>query len=112
MLVNRITSLKNFILVPIILVFLFTVIVSNYDLREVYSQQEGDMSMQISSDSEESITSYLDALIKAPLLVSQSTIVGIVFSQIILSNLLRTRILLVNSDRSNNTVKIDRDRRG
>jgi copper transport protein len=107
--VSRITSLKNFILVPLILVFLFTVIVSNYDFdREVYSQQEGDMSMQISSDSEESITSYIDALIKAPLLVSQSTIVGIVFSQIILSNLLRNRILLVNSDRSNNTVKIDR----
>lgn len=105
--VSRITILKNFILVPVILVFLFTVIISNYDLREVHSQQEGDMSMQISSDSEESITSYVDALIKAPLLVSQSTIVGIVFSQIMLSNILRTRILLVNSDRPNNSVKID-----
>jgi copper transport protein len=66
------------------------------------------MSMQMPSDSEESITSYADALIKAPLLVSQSTIVGIVFSQIILSNILRTRVLLVNSERSDNTLKIDR----
>lgn len=89
--------------------FLFAVIISNYGLdRQVHSQQEGDMSMQIPSDSEESITSYVDALIKAPLLVSQSTIVGIVFSQIILSNILRTRILLVSSDRSNITLKIDR----
>jgi putative copper export protein len=63
--------------------------------------------MQTSSDSEESVTSYVDALIKAPLLVSQSTIVGIVFSQIMLSNILRTRIVLANSDRSNNTLKID-----
>jgi copper transport protein len=89
-------------------VFLFTIIISEYDFDRVHSQQEEDMSLRISSDSEESITSYVDALIKVPLLVSQSTIVGIVFSQIVLSNILRTRILLVNSDRSNNTIKIDR----
>ena len=47
--------------------------------------------MSGSSGSEESVTSYLDALLKAPLLVSQTTIVGIVFSQIILSNKLHMR---------------------
>jgi copper transport protein len=109
MLVSQITHLKNFRLVPIIIVFLFTVFISIYEFdRQVHSQQEGDMLMQISSDSEESVTSYVDALIKAPLLVSQSTIVGITFSQIMLSNILRTRVLLVNSDRSSNTIKIDR----
>ena len=84
------------------------IITPNYyfDQRAV-SQQEGDMLMQISGDSAESITSHIDALIKAPLLVSQSAIVGMVFSQITLSNIIRTHVLLAISDRSSDIVQLD-----
>jgi copper transport protein len=84
------------------------VIVSNYDLdQQVLSQQVEDMSMQISDGTEESVTSYIDALIKAPLLVAQSTIVGITFGQIILSNIIRTHVILVNSHQSSNNNNYD-----
>jgi putative copper export protein len=84
------------------------IIIPNYYLdQRAVSQQEGNMLMQISGDSEESITSYIDALIKAPLLVSQSAIVGMVFSQITLSNIIRTHVLLVMSDRSSDIVQLD-----
>jgi len=60
------------------------------------------MSMPDSGSSEESVTSYLDASLKAPLLVSQTTIVGMVFSQISLSNKLRALVLTnSNSSKSN-----------
>jgi len=52
------------------------------------------MIMSHSENSEESITSYYDALIKAPLLISQCTIVGIVFSQLVLSRIFYNRILM------------------
>lgn len=58
------------------------------------------MIMSQSQNSEESITSYYDALIKAPLLVSQCTIVGIVFSQLILSRIFYSRKLMKFSERS------------
>jgi putative copper export protein len=102
--------LLNFLSLSLIIVLLVMVIIPNYySDQQVLSQQEGDMSMQmqISGDSEESVTSYIDALIKAPLLVSQSTVVGMVFSQIVLSNTLRTHILLVDSDRSSKIIQKD-----
>jgi hypothetical protein len=40
--------------------------------------------MMSHSDSEQAITSYSDALVKAPLLVAQCAIVGIVFNHIML----------------------------
>lgn len=85
---------------PILLIF-GIVIISIYDMnRSVISQQVVEtttMSMSDSDGSEESVTSYIDALIKAPLLVSQSTLVGMVFTQIVFSKILHTRIL-VNYD--------------
>lgn len=65
------------------------------------------MSMSPSAgDSEESITSYIDALIKAPLLVSQCTIVGVVFSQLLFKRILSNRIL-ISSGRQNNIIQTD-----
>lgn len=52
------------------------------------------MIMSHSENTEESITSYNDALIKVPLLVAQCTIVGIVFSQLVLSRIFHKRILM------------------
>ena len=79
--------------------------------QSIFSQQdsgsETTMSMSPSaSGSEESITSYVDALIKAPLLVSQSTIVGIIFSQILFKRIFSNRIL-ISSGRQNNIIQTD-----
>ena len=84
-----------------------------YDLNQsVFSQDEETMTMSMpdSGGSEESVTSYLDALLKAPLLVSQTTIVGMVFSQIVLSNKLRARVLMISDNptpNSNDIMRID-----
>jgi copper transport protein len=48
----------------------------------------------------ESVTSYYDALLKAPLIVSQTTIVGIVFSHIFFRNTIRNHFQLFR-DRNN-----------
>ncbi|MGH9964476.1 MAG: hypothetical protein ACRD5E_06580, partial [Nitrososphaeraceae archaeon] len=79
--------------------------------QSIFSQQdsgsETTMSMSPSaSSSEKSITSYIDALIKAPLLVSQCTIVGIVFSQILFKRIFSNR-LLISSGRQNNIIQTD-----
>ncbi|MGA9933519.1 MAG: CopD family protein, partial [Nitrososphaeraceae archaeon] len=50
--------------------------------------------MSQSKNSEESITSYNDALIKAPLIVAQCTIVGIVFNQLVFSRIFYNHILM------------------
>ena len=52
------------------------------------------MIMSQSKNSEESITSYNDALIKAPLIVAQCTIVGIVFNQLVFSRVFYNHILM------------------
>jgi hypothetical protein len=50
---------------------------------QAFSQGE-EMPMTMShSDSQETITSYKDALIKAPLLVSQTTVVGVAFNHFV-----------------------------
>lgn len=80
----------------------------------MFSQGDTDppMIMSQSQNSEESITSYYDALIKAPLLVSQCTIVGIVFSQLILSRIFYNRILMNFSGCSVTTqIYLDTDKR-
>jgi len=84
---------------------LIVVVISSYDLdRSVISQQARDtmmdMSMPASGDSEESITSSNDALIKAPLLVAQCTVVGIVFNQLVLSRVFYKHILMNFSGQS------------
>lgn len=58
------------------------------------------MIMPHSENSEESITSYNDALIKAPLLLAQCTIVGMVFNHLVLSRIFYNRILM-NFSRQN-----------
>ena len=70
------------------------------------------MIMSDSADSEESITSYNDALIKTPLLVAQCTIVGIVFNQLVLSKIFYNRILM-NFCRHSDTIQtnLETDRR-
>ena len=57
-----------------------------------FSQGEETTMMTSHSDSVETITSYKDALIKAPLLVSQTAIIGIVFNHIVFSKVLNNRI--------------------
>ena len=102
--------LTNFIPILIVLIALIIVIIiSSYDLdRAIVSQQEGEttttMVMPTSGDSEESITSYTDALIKAPLLLAQCTIVGIVFNHLVLSRIFYNRILM-NFSRQNVTTQ-------
>ncbi len=59
---------------------------------QAFSQGE-EMSMTMShSDSQETITSYKDALIKAPLLVSQAAVVGIAFNHFVFSKVFPNRI--------------------
>lgn len=87
---------------PIILVFII-LILSIQPLNElVFAQGDSDPSMIMphSENSEESITSYNDALIKAPLLLAQCTIVGIVFNHLVLSRIFYNRILM-NFSRQN-----------
>src|ERR687897_1699677 len=49
----------------------------------------------------ESVTSYYDALLKAPLIVSQTTIVGIVFSHIFFRNTIRNHFQLIRDSTTN-----------
>ncbi len=94
--------LPNFLLrhvsnaLPILLVIIISTISAQPLNQQVFSQRDSDPSMIMShsENSEESITSYNDALIKAPLLVAQCTIVGIVFSQLVLSRIFYNRILM------------------
>jgi copper transport protein len=74
----------------------------------VFSQGDSDPSMIMSpsESSEESVTSSNDALIKAPLLVAQCTIVGIVFNQLVLSRIFHKRILMNFSRQSVTTQTI------
>jgi copper transport protein len=53
----------------------------------------------------ETVTSYYDALVKTPLIVSQTTIVGLVFSHIFFQRLIRNRIQL-NRNQDNNRSEI------
>ena len=87
---------------PILLVFII-LILSIQPLNElVFAQGDSDPSMIMphSENSEESITSYNDALIKSPLLLAQCTIVGIVFNHLVLSRIFYNRILM-NFSRQN-----------
>ena len=94
--------LHNFLLrhvsnaLPILLVIIISTISAQPLNQQVLSQRDSDPSMIMShsENSEESITSYNDALIKAPLLVAQCTIVGVVFSQLVLSRIFYNRILM------------------
>ena len=109
MLVSPLRRIINFIPVTLSLLVLIVVIISSYDLdRSVISQQEGDttmdMSMSTSGDTEESITSSYDALIKVPLLVAQCTIVGVAFNELVLSRIFYKRILM-NFSRQSSTAQ-------
>ncbi|MGH9988128.1 MAG: hypothetical protein ACRD8W_29680, partial [Nitrososphaeraceae archaeon] len=78
------------------LVFIISIIFFHPPPNElVFAQGDSDPSMMMShsENSEESITSYNDALIKAPLLLAQCTIVGIVFNRLLLSRIFYNRIL-------------------
>ena len=81
---------------PILLVFIFSIISVQALSQLVFSQEDSDPSMIMSKskNSEESITSYNDALIKAPLIVAQCTIVGIVFNQLVFSRIFYNHILM------------------
>ena len=94
--------ISSSLLIFIILVFIISIVFVQPLNQLVFSQGDTDppMIMSQSQNSEESITSYYDALIKAPLLVSQCTIVGIVFSQLILSRIFYSRKLMKFSERS------------
>ena len=53
----------------------------------------------------ETVTSYYDALLKAPLIISQTAIVGVVFSHIFFQRVIRNRIQL-NRNRDNSSTEI------
>ena len=89
-----------------LLVFIISIISVQALNQHVFSQGDSvpSMIMSDSANSEESITSYNDALIKAPLLVAQCTIVGIVFNQLMLSRIFYNRILM-NFSRHSDTIQ-------
>ena len=58
----------------------------------------------------ETITSYYDALLKIPLIVSQTAIVGVVFSHIFFQRIVRNRIQLNHNRDNSNTEIIDDDK--
>jgi copper transport protein len=99
---------------PILLIFIISIISFQALNQHVFPQGDSDPSMIMSdsADSEESITSYNDALIKTPLLVAQCTIVGIVFNQLVLSKIFYNRILM-NFCRNSDTIQtnLETDRR-
>ena len=99
---------------PILLIFIILIISFQALNQHVFPQGDSDPSMIMSdsADSEESITSYNDALIKTPLLVAQCTIVGIVFNQLVLSKIFYNRILM-NLCRNSDTIQtnLETDRR-
>jgi copper transport protein len=81
---------------PILLAFIISILFIHLPNEHVFAQGDGNPSMIMShsENSEESITSYNDALIKAPLLLTQCTIVGIVFNHLVLSRIFYNRILM------------------
>src|ERR671920_1825909 len=54
----------------------------------------------------EAVTSYYDALLKAPLIVSQTTIVGLVFSHIFFQRVIRNRIQPHRNRNNSNMMEI------
>ncbi|MGH9965615.1 MAG: hypothetical protein ACRD5E_12415, partial [Nitrososphaeraceae archaeon] len=100
---------------PVHLVFIISTISVQPFNQYVFSQADSDPSMIMShseNSEEESITSYNDALIKAPLLVAQCTIVGIVFGELVLSRIFYNRILMNFSRESiTNQTNLGTDRR-
>ena len=54
----------------------------------------------------EAVTSYYDALLKAPLIVSQTTIVGLVFSHIFFQRVIRNRIQPHHNRNNSNMMEI------
>ena len=57
----------------------------------------------------ETVTSYYDALLKIPLIISQTAIVGVVFSHIFFQRIVRNRIQLNHNRDISNTEIIDDD---
>jgi putative copper export protein len=57
----------------------------------------------------ETVTSYYDALLKAPLIISQTVIVGLVFSHMFFQRVIRNRIQLNHNKDNSGTEMIDDD---
>ena len=72
---------------------------------ESYSQVSSFEKPSSLTPQTETVTSYYDALLKAPLIVSQTAIVGVVFSHIFFQRVIRNRIQL-NRNRDNNSTEI------
>jgi copper transport protein len=88
---------KHLVIVLLILsIFIISVTSFTTFILQIFAQGEGMpmMTSNSGSGSQETITSYKDALIKAPLLVSQITIIGIVFNHIVFSKVFHNRILV------------------
>ena len=82
------------IILSILSIFVISVMPFTTFILQTFSQGEGMPMMTSNSNSQETITSYKDALIKVPLLVSQTAIVGIVFNHIVFSKVFHNRILI------------------
>jgi copper transport protein len=109
-LVNPILRLANSLSILIIIcIVIISIQVIN---QSVFSQHdlETSVTMMTSTDgSEESITSYIDALIKAPLLVAQCAIVGIVFGRIVISRIFYKHVLMYSKGTRDSPRSIDLD---
>jgi copper transport protein len=79
----------------ILSIFIISVMFTTTFVLPTFSQGEEMTMMTSHSDSVETITSYKDALIKAPLLVSQTAIIEIVFNHIVFSKVFHNRIILI-----------------
>ena len=82
------------IILSVLSIFVISVMPFTTFILQTFSQGEEMSMMTSTSNSQETITSYKDALIKAPLLVSQTAIVGIVFNHNVFSKVFHNRVLI------------------
>ena len=80
--------MNNFIIIAVILVIIisFTLMPGSLQPTQVHAQ------VGVEAFHIESVTSTYDALLKAPMIISQAAIVGGVFNHVFLQRVLRSRI--------------------
>ena len=93
------------LLMGIILLIIFS---DNASFPKSYSQIDTFEESSSLTPQTETVTSYYDALLKIPLIVSQTAIVGVIFSHIFFQRVIRNKIQLNrNRDNNNSTEIID-----
>lgn len=108
---NPILRLANSLSILIIIICVIVISIQAIN-QSVFSQHDSETSMTMMTSTDgfgESITSYIDALIKAPLLVAQCAIVGIVFGKIVLSRIFYKHVLMYSKGNSDSPRSVDLD---